>query len=352
MKINLLAATAITLAIPLGGCANFLDFGFRSTDTQRAEADRIDMSDYFEQRLADGRNHLRAGRLAGAIDAFRQASYHPATAAEAANGLGIAYDRLGRSDLAKIHFEKALSIAPEEPRYHRNLAKFEGKELRVELAAKPAPERLAQAPKPTPAATEKLDLTPTIVEANAMPNGKSQASTASRERKLAEVSLDTASIKKTIALEPVEAAQIEVRSPAPVIEIKVAEARRPAAEQELPAKPATRIVSFEGTAPKSPVRVFDPRTSERNAGVTLVRVSRNEVRIGRADVEQPAGTVTVHSRTAQAIAPGGMIHTGVAIDTAEAQPGPAGALSLSPEGSTSPTPLALAETWKACKSGC
>jgi tetratricopeptide (TPR) repeat protein len=66
-----------------------------------------------EAALAEGRAFLATNNAVQAISAFRQALSADQSSVAALNGLGVAYDRLGRSDLARRHFEQALSLDPE-----------------------------------------------------------------------------------------------------------------------------------------------------------------------------------------------------------------------------------------------
>lgn len=116
------ALTALAAAsLGLSGCQAF----FGSSHAQ-AEAPNVDMGDYFEGRLAVGRYYLEKGLVTKAIIAFRQASYHPDFAGEAYNGMAVAYDRLGRADLAHRYFTMAVAAAPKDARFTRNLARLEG----------------------------------------------------------------------------------------------------------------------------------------------------------------------------------------------------------------------------------
>lgn len=63
--------------------------------------------------LDEGRALLMAGNAAQAISAFRLALTADQSSISALNGLGIAYDRLGRRDLARRHFEMALAVDPD-----------------------------------------------------------------------------------------------------------------------------------------------------------------------------------------------------------------------------------------------
>lgn len=63
--------------------------------------------------LAEGRSLLAAGNAAQAISVFRIALGQNARSVAALNGIAIAYDRLGRIDLARQHFEMALALEPD-----------------------------------------------------------------------------------------------------------------------------------------------------------------------------------------------------------------------------------------------
>lgn len=122
MPKKILIAVLPLTAFGLAGCQSL----FGNNDAQMAEADasNIDMTSYYAQRLAAGRQHLASGQLAAAATAFRQASYHPDYAAQAYNGMAITYDRLGRDDLAERFFTLAINTDPSEAAYARNFALF------------------------------------------------------------------------------------------------------------------------------------------------------------------------------------------------------------------------------------
>ena len=58
----------------------------------------------------DGKLHLAAGRYGLAIDRFGQALARERGSLDALNGLAIAYTRLGRFDVARAYFDRALEI--------------------------------------------------------------------------------------------------------------------------------------------------------------------------------------------------------------------------------------------------
>lgn len=100
------------------------------------------MGEYFSSRLAAGRQHLEKGHPTKAIEAFRQASYSPATAADAFNGMGVAYSMIGRDDVARDLFMRAIENDPADERFWRNLARADEQ---IMLAKKPAPPETAAA---------------------------------------------------------------------------------------------------------------------------------------------------------------------------------------------------------------
>lgn len=162
----------VALILALVATTGCQGFPIRSAVQDRSTTESPDMSSYFVQRLEDGRRHLSAQRPAAAVTAFRQASYHPDYAGEAYNGMAIAYDRMGRYDLAERFFVQAVEANPLDDRFARNAARFEATILArqeaasaVELAAadvaehgQDAPEQVVQAvqfPKVEPASGDE-----------------------------------------------------------------------------------------------------------------------------------------------------------------------------------------------------
>lgn len=136
----------VALALVSAGCSS-LDFGPRPKTAQNIELDQ-----YFASRLAAARQYLNQGQITKAIEAFRQASYNEATAPEALNGMGVAYSMLGRDDVARDLFARAIDRNPADERFWRNLARVDEK---IMLAAKraPAPADVVPAPVAVPAAS-------------------------------------------------------------------------------------------------------------------------------------------------------------------------------------------------------
>jgi hypothetical protein len=150
-RIALLAGCASLLA----GCQIFAPNSYaRNNATEKVQHRGISGND-------QGRAHLRAGRTGQAIEAFNVALATGEDPAVAYNGLGVAYARLGRADLAYRFFKKATTSDPESPVYARNLAMLMDSpgfnlaamnrgERQLQSVTPPAakPASLAQAPAP------------------------------------------------------------------------------------------------------------------------------------------------------------------------------------------------------------
>ncbi len=87
-----------------------------------------------DKAIDQGKALLARGQNADAISAFRAALRQEENSAEAHNGLAIAYDRIGRKDLARRYFELAVADKPQDQRYRTNLARFFEGEGQAELA--------------------------------------------------------------------------------------------------------------------------------------------------------------------------------------------------------------------------
>lgn len=108
---------AAGLVLALAGASPALADGVDSTDI-KPRSDGLPTSaiangQSADAALAEGRSLLAAGNAAQAISAFRLALGQDAGSVAALNGIAIAYDRLGRIDLARQHFEMALALEPD-----------------------------------------------------------------------------------------------------------------------------------------------------------------------------------------------------------------------------------------------
>ena len=138
----------IAAVLALGGCQSFVNaLGFgpkpNAQIEQRAEV-------FGSEELANGRLALEQGNVAAAIQQFRLAALNEEHAADAFNGLAVSYARLGRADLTERYFQAAVKVAPSNPKYASNLARFYESPLgnsarALAMREKEAQELLAQA---------------------------------------------------------------------------------------------------------------------------------------------------------------------------------------------------------------
>ncbi len=77
------------------------------------------------EQLHQGRKALDERNYVAAVTAFRSVRSSPEHAAEASNGLGVAYAGIGRSDLAERYFRDAMMLAPHDRRFRQNLARVQ-----------------------------------------------------------------------------------------------------------------------------------------------------------------------------------------------------------------------------------
>ena len=129
MKRSVTIAVAGGLLISLGGCQSVLRTVGLAKDnapqTASLEGEYAEaQSRYFADRLDAGREDLKNGNFAAAMEQFRHASLGQATRAEALNGLGVAYAGIGRLDLARRYFYQAASLEPEDARFAANIARL------------------------------------------------------------------------------------------------------------------------------------------------------------------------------------------------------------------------------------
>ena len=137
-------ATVVSAAIALSGCQSFINkLGFGPKDqSMRAEAGG---PIFGSDELDSGREALKAGLPAAAITQFRLAAMNVETAPDAFNGLGVAYAKLGRADLAERYFKMALSLDSSNARFASNLNRFYNSELGTSARALAMREKEAQA---------------------------------------------------------------------------------------------------------------------------------------------------------------------------------------------------------------
>lgn len=101
----------------LGGCQSFLGTFFSKSSSDPSAVTENAGAEFFTDA---GRTALEAGAYGAAIEEFSRALAYGENRAVAVNGLGVAYAKIGRADLAHRYFSEALTIEPENPRYVAN----------------------------------------------------------------------------------------------------------------------------------------------------------------------------------------------------------------------------------------
>ena len=86
------------------------------------------------QMAQAARQHLDAEQYGLAVGQFRELLISDPDSAFAHNGLAVAYDAIGRTDLARRHFERALLLAPQNATYARNVARLASRDAQLALA--------------------------------------------------------------------------------------------------------------------------------------------------------------------------------------------------------------------------
>jgi Tfp pilus assembly protein PilF len=142
MPVMLLATMA------LSGCASI--FGHGLADRSPPQAGTAQAA-AVNPELALARQDMDAGLTAEAIDHFRAAQMDPQALPAASNGLGVAYARLGRLDLADRYFRMALALEPANQRFAANMLRLQ-RDYALAQARQAQAEQLAAARQPAEAA--------------------------------------------------------------------------------------------------------------------------------------------------------------------------------------------------------
>ena len=130
-KTQFRAAVVLCLATPLGACSSFLGIHFAHHARKAEPALAVVPTELPESKQSvpasatdTGRSQLADGQVGLAVESFQRALASGEPIAPAANGMGVAYARLGRFDLAQRFFEQAMATDPSEARYADNLARL------------------------------------------------------------------------------------------------------------------------------------------------------------------------------------------------------------------------------------
>lgn len=125
MRTRIAAMSVVFAGLTLSGCQSPLlaGWGF-SKKAPAAGAFSRPAADPLVA-LEEGRIYLRNGQISAAVASFKIAQLDPAAAPDAKNGLGVAYVKLGRPDVADRYFREALALRPGEDRYAANLLRLQ-----------------------------------------------------------------------------------------------------------------------------------------------------------------------------------------------------------------------------------
>ena len=210
--------------------------------------------------LQQGRAQLGAGLDALAIESFRTEIRQNPENADAYNGLAVAYDRLGRSDLAQRYFETALAKQPGNAKIQANLAK---------LNRKPAPD---------------IELGKASVETQPDPLAVTLAADDEASgRILDNVLTPTVAIADFAEQKTLPGAKLEILGKQSALSVRLAAA--PVQIATNAANKFSGIRSFgklPGRKPSDPNPVLPPATilaELRTSGTRLERISLGEVRL-------------------------------------------------------------------------
>ncbi len=138
MKTTSTIALTLAMGMSLSGCQALL--GPRTAQVDSASSTEMAQ---VNPALDQGRQLLKAGRIAQAIDLLRVAQRDPSSMAEASNGLGVAYAKLGRHDLADRYFKMALALEPTDTRFAANVLRLE-RDFNLNMKRQEAAARLAK----------------------------------------------------------------------------------------------------------------------------------------------------------------------------------------------------------------
>lgn len=109
---------SLCFATALGGCQFIGAPGLSSASQGRGMRQPVTTS---SNETEKGRAHLEAQRNGLAIEAFNRALVFGERPGPPLNGLGVAFARLGRADLAYRFFSQAVSVDPGNQDFARNL---------------------------------------------------------------------------------------------------------------------------------------------------------------------------------------------------------------------------------------
>lgn len=137
---------AATLLLGAASCGGEGKLTIRSTPTGLAGGAQT-----VSFRVAEALGQYALGNVALAAEGFRKALREEPASVDAMIGLAACYDRMGRFDLSRRHYEAALAIAPGDARLYAGLAgslTAQGRSAEAEAVRSEMTQRLAKAAEP------------------------------------------------------------------------------------------------------------------------------------------------------------------------------------------------------------
>jgi tetratricopeptide (TPR) repeat protein len=246
-------------------------------------------------RVTEARAHFRLGNVALALEGFRRALREDPSSVDALNGLASCYDRMGRFDLSRGLYEKALALAPDDARLYINLAtslSLQGRgadavavreELAKRLGAGPAISAPAQTASPPQMAA--VDPSPVLAETE-----QPSANVHLERLNLGEVALVTRR-EPVVAAAPRRPAPRQLSTSSGVIILNAARVDRLAAG----ARDRLRLLGFRDVAIGDAARVLPVSriTYPEHRRSEAKRVARQLGINLRQPVERPKATVVI-----------------------------------------------------------
>lgn len=126
MKTGTGLCAALLALVSLSGCTAIFGGGHSSIASAKGESMADIYHEYAVEQLELGRQQLRAGAFASAIEPLRRASHDRQSAAAAHNAMGVAYAKLGRGEVASRFFNLAMAEEPGNAAFAANLARLGG----------------------------------------------------------------------------------------------------------------------------------------------------------------------------------------------------------------------------------
>lgn len=153
---NIKSTLLISTALFMGACQTMQTYEIQTSKSDNWEVAEAQVTNGKLYNM--GRSYLALSDYGLAIEAFRRDIRVNGSNPKSLNGLGIAYDMLGRFDLSQKYYQQALALEPELPVTYSNLAYSQYKQGAYENAI-----HLAEAAKELLDVNIQEETTPTMI---------------------------------------------------------------------------------------------------------------------------------------------------------------------------------------------